>query len=168
MRGYRTKKISLPGGRVIEIVYFNEPNEAEAVEAATEAVERALETPGDEAPLDAAPADEPDADAPLPAPAPAPVPLHVCPACASDLVYPVEWEESSGTTWTVELRCPNCEWRHQGEFGDEELGHFDDVLNEGTETLLIALRDATRANMEAAVERMIDAIKLDLIEPMDF
>ena len=42
------------------------------------------------------------------------------------------------------------------------------ALNDGTETLLIALRDTTRANMEAAVERLIDAIKLDLIEPMDF
>ncbi|HSJ73072.1 MAG TPA: hypothetical protein VK904_02050 [Miltoncostaeaceae bacterium] len=152
MRGYRTKKISLPGGRVIEIVYFTEASDAEAVDAAAEAVQRALATPADEAAGAAAP----------------PPSLHVCPSCGSDLVYPVEWEESSGTSWTVERRCPNCEWRHVGEFGDEELGHFDDLLNEGTETLLIALRDTTRANMEAAVERMIDAIKLDLIEPMDF
>jgi hypothetical protein len=152
MRGYRTKKISLPGGRVIEIVYFSEPGEGEVADAAAEAVQRALEAPEDE-PADAA--------------AP-PQPLHVCLACASDLVYPVEWEESSGTSWQVERRCPNCEWRHVGEFGDEALGDFDDALNEGTETLLIALRDTTRANMEAAVELMIDAIKLDLIEPMDF
>ena len=152
MRGYRTKKISLPGGRVIEIVYFTEPGESEVAGLSAEAVQRALEAPEDEAADDAGPA-------PL---------LHTCPACTSDLVYPVEWEESSGTSWTVERRCPNCEWRHVGEFGDEELGQFDDALNEGTETLLIALRDTTRANMEAAVERMIDAIKLDLIEPMDF
>ena len=153
MRGYRTKKISLPGGRVIEIVFFTEPGEADAADTAAEAVQRALESPEGPAPAEEA--------------APPP-PLHVCPGCASDLVYPVEWEESSGTTWTVERRCPNCEWRHVGEFGDTELGRFDDLLNEGTETLLVALRDTTRANMEAAVERMIDAIKLDLIEPMDF
>jgi hypothetical protein len=153
MRGYRTKKISLPGGRMIEIVFFTEPGEAATVEA----VQRALETAEDEPS-----AVEPACDAPPPPP------LHVCPGCASDLVYPVEWEESSGTTWAVERRCPNCEWRHVGEYGDEELGRFDDLLNEGTETLLLALRDTTRANMEAAVERMIDAIKLDLIEPMDF
>jgi hypothetical protein len=159
MRGYRTKKISLPGGRVIEIVYFTEPSGAEAADAAAEAVQRALE-PG-EPPVDEAPGG-------APVESPSPLPLHVCPACASDLVYPVEWEESSGATWTVERRCPNCEWRHVGEFGDEELGRFDDLLNEGTETLLVALRNTTRANMEAAVERMIDAIKLDLIEPMDF
>ena len=40
-------------------------------------------------------------------------------------------------------------------------------IEEG-EVLLVTLRDTARANMEAAVERMIDAIKLDLIEPMDF
>ena len=68
----------------------------------------------------------------------------------------------------MERRCPNCEWRQVGEFGDEDLVGFDEALNDGTETLLIALRDTTRANMEAAVERLIDAIKLDLIEPMDF
>ena len=27
MKGYRTKKIALPGGRVIEIVYFSEPDD---------------------------------------------------------------------------------------------------------------------------------------------
>jgi hypothetical protein len=150
MRGYRTKVISLPGGRVIEIVYFSEEGEADAAEAAADAVRRALDDPAGEAAGCAAPA------------------LHVCPHCASGLVYPVEWEESSGASWKVERRCPNCEWREVAEFGDEELARFDDALNEGTETLLIALRDATRANMEAAVERMIDALKLDLIEPMDF
>ncbi|MEZ0283948.1 MAG: hypothetical protein ACAH79_01780, partial [Thermoleophilia bacterium] len=95
MRGYRTKKISLPGGRVIEIVYFNEPGESEVAGLSAEAVQRALEAPEDEAADDAGPAP----------------PLHTCPACTSDLVYPVEWEESSGTSWTVERRCPNCEWR---------------------------------------------------------
>jgi hypothetical protein len=150
MRGYRTKLISLPGGGVIEIVYFSEPGEADPAEGAAAAVKRALDAPAGEAAGGAAP------------------PLHVCLRCASDLVYPVEWVESSGTTWQVERRCPNCEWRDVGEFGDEALGRFDDALNDGTETLLIALRDATRANMEAAVARMIDALKLDLIEPMDF
>jgi hypothetical protein len=151
VRGYRTKKIALPGGRVIEIVYFAEPGEAEAAEAAA-AVRQALE---DEGALPAAAEKAPPA-------------LNVCPACDSDLVYPVSWEESSGSSWEVERRCPNCEWRHVGEFDDAQLAPFDEALNDGTETLLTALRDTTRANMEAAVERMIDAIKLDLIEPMDF
>jgi hypothetical protein len=148
MRGYRTKKISLPGGQVIEIVYFAEPGDT----GVDEAVQRALEAEG---------------EAPEPVPSDD-LPLHVCPECACDLVYPVSWEESSGATWTVERRCPNCEWHDTAEHGDDELSRFDDALNEGTEALLVMLRDTARANMEAAVERMIDAIKLDLIEPMDF
>jgi hypothetical protein len=153
VRGYRTKKISLPGGRVIEIVYFSDPPE-DAADAAAAVVRRAL-------------AETEDAEVAA-AGAGTPLPLHVCPSCSSDLVYPVAWEESSGSVWEVERRCPNCEWRQVGEFGDEDLVGFDEALNDGTETLLIALRDTTRANMEAAVERLIDAIKLDLIEPMDF
>jgi hypothetical protein len=153
VKGYRTRKISLPGGRVIEIVYFSEDAD-DSADAAADIVKRALE-------------DAEDAEV-VAGGAGSPPPLHVCPSCASDLVYPVAWEESSGSTWEVERRCPNCEWRHIGEFGDEQLASFDEALNDGTEILLIGLRDATRANMEASVERLIDAIKLDLIEPMDF
>ena len=153
MRGYRTKKISLPGGRVIEIVYFSDPSEPDAVDADTAAVQEMLARA--ERAVDVTDPGGPSS-------------LNLCPACASDLVYPLSWAESSGSTWTIERRCPNCEWRHAGEFGDEHLTHFDEALNEGTETLLVALRDTTRANMEAAAERFIDAIKLDLIEPMDF
>jgi hypothetical protein len=137
---------------VIEVVYFSEPGD-DAADA--DAVTRALEEEREDAEVVAGGAGTPP-------------PLHVCPSCASELVYPVAWEESSGSSWEVERRCPNCEWRHVGEFGDEELARFDEALNDGTETLLIGLRDTTRANMEAAVERLIDAIKLDLIEPMDF
>jgi hypothetical protein len=153
VRGYRTRKISLPGGRVIEIVYFSDPAE-DAADRAAAAVRRALEE-AEDAEVAAGGAGTP-------------LPLHVCPSCSSDLVYPVAWEESTRSGWEVERRCPNCEWRHVGEFGDGDLSRFDEVLNDGTETLLIALRDTTRANMEAAVERLIDAIRLDLIEPMDF
>jgi hypothetical protein len=151
MRGYRTKKISLPGGRVIEIVYFSDGgDDAGAADAEAAAIQRALEADAAAAERDGPPA------------------MHVCPSCDSELVYPVSWEESSGTSWHIERRCPNCEWRHVGDFDDDHLAAFDEALNEGTESLLITLRDTTRANMEAAVERMIDAIKLDLIEPMDF
>lgn len=154
MKGYRTKKIALPGGKVIEIVYFSEPAEAVAAESA------ALEADGgefeDELDVVLAEADEVPAD------------LHVCPSCESELVYPVSWEERSGDAWKIERRCPNCEWWHVGEFSQDEVEQFDDVLNDGTEGLLVSLRDFARANMEADVERLIDAIHRDRIEPMDF
>lgn len=144
MKGYRTKKIALPGGRVIEIVYFSDPD-PERRSDHTEAVAEA------------------GAYAPGPVHA-----LHVCEDCSSDLVYPVAWEERSDDTWYVERRCPNCEWDHEGEFHQSEVEIFDDVLNEGTESLLTTLREFARSNMEEDVERLISALKADLIEPMDF
>lgn len=139
MKGYRTKKIALPGGRVIEIVYFSDPEPDGACENGPEAH-----------------ASEPAMD------------LHVCEECSSHLVYPVSWEERANDAWYMERRCPNCEWRHSGEFPQSEVEVFDDVLNEGTEQLLTKLRTFARANMEEDVERLINALHENLIEPMDF
>lgn len=146
MKGYRTKKIALPGGRVIEIVYFSEPEG---------------DTP-DLLAKETAVAPDPEDDT---------VPhggLHVCEQCSSDLVYPVAWEERSGDRWRIERRCPNCEWRDTSEFHQNDVEVFDDILNEGTEDLLVTLRNFARSNMEEDIERLIEAIHLDLIEPMDF
>ena len=150
MKGYRTKKIALPGGRIIEIVYFSEPGDP--VAEATEAPEPLAERPRVD--LTTAAAEAPE--------------LHVCPSCESDLVYPVSWEEREDDSWSIERRCPNCEWRQVGRFSQDEVEVFDDALNDGTEDLLITLRNFARANMEADVERLIAAIHGDLIEPMDF
>jgi hypothetical protein len=141
MKGYRTKKIALPGGRVIEIVYFSDPDGDAGTGTGT---------------AEENPADEPG------------VHLHLCEGCGGELVYPVAWEERSGDRWRIERRCPNCEWRHVGEFPQVEVEVFDDVLNEGTEELLVALRNFSRANMEEDIERLITAIRGDLIQPMDF
>lgn len=140
MKGYRTKKISLPGGRVIEIVYFSDPEPADGTGSGT-------------------PAGEAEATVNR---------LHVCESCDGGLVYPVSWEERSGDRWRIERRCPNCEWRHEGEFHQDEVEVFDDVLNEGTEALLSSLRTFARSNMEEDVELLISALQRDLIEPMDF
>lgn len=150
MKGYRTKKIALPGGRVIEIVYFAEPD-------------------GDApSPTPSAPAATESVDDPLEVDRHDPMGLHVCPHCSSDLVYPVAWEERDGDRWRIERRCPNCEWRDVSEFHQSDVEIFDDVLNEGTEDLLVTLRNFARSNMEEDIERLIEAIHLDLIEPMDF
>ena len=150
MKGYRTKKIALPGGKVIEIVYFSEPDG----DAAAPGVE--LEIDEADPSLDGLSHEDLALD------------LHICPSCESDLVYPVSWEEHAGDSWRIERRCPNCEWRHAGEFSQDEVELFDDALNDGTEDLLVNLRNFARANMEADVEQLIDAIRLGRIEPMDF
>jgi hypothetical protein len=152
MKGYRTKRIVLPGGRVIEIVYFSDA-EAGAAEATPARAETAVRSPEPQT------AAGPVADT---------RPLHMCPACDGEMVYPVAWEERDDDHWRIERRCPNCEWRHIGEFDQTTVEAFDDVLNDGTEELLTTLRDFSRANMAADIERFIEAMHGDRIEPMDF
>lgn len=151
MKGYRTKKIALPGGRTIEIVYFYD--EHEDFEAAA---------PGGDQ-LTA----ERDAPATEPLAAPA-LGLHECPECSGDLVYPVKWEERGESDWYIERRCPSCEWRHEGEFSQDAVEEFDDILNDGTESLLTGLRNLSKSNMADDIERLITAINEDRILPMDF
>ena len=91
MKGYRTKKIALPGGRVIEIVYFSDGEDGDAAEALIQDVPG----PIDDLDLDL------DRDGELN--------LHICPDCESDLVYPTSWEEHAGDGWRIERRCPNCQ-----------------------------------------------------------
>lgn len=94
--------------------------------------------------------------------------LHICPECAGGLVYPVAWEQRRGQRWRIERRCPDCEWRGSGEHSLREVDAFDDVLNDGTEALLMTLRQETRANMEEDVHRLISALHADALLPMDF
>ena len=145
MKGYSTKRISLPGGRVIEIVFFADS-----------------ETSSQDDQFDLGEMDAADRIAATEAP------LNFCPSCHSDLVYPVAWEESASESWSIERRCPNCEWRGTGDFHQNQVENFDDALNDGTEDLLASLRQFSRANMEADVETMIRALDGGHIEPMDF
>jgi hypothetical protein len=94
--------------------------------------------------------------------------LHVCPECERDLVFPVEWEESSSTHWEVALRCPNCEWYHVAEYDQDTVDVFDEELDRGTEALVRDLRRLTRANMEEEIDRFAAALDADAIWPMDF
>ena len=130
--GQYVRRVVLPSGRAIEVVYF--------------------ETIG-----------------PEPAPAGAPLAdLHICPECGRDLVYPVEWEETSATHWEVLLRCPNCEWSVVGEYDQATVDRFDEELDLGTETLIGDLRRLQQANMEDEIHRFVRALDAGAILPEDF
>ncbi len=94
--------------------------------------------------------------------------IHVCPDCASELVYPVAWEEADRSRWEVSLRCPNCEWGVCGVFEEDVIQRFDETLDRGTEALVADLRQLTRANMEHDVERFISALGAGHVLPEDF
>jgi hypothetical protein len=97
-----------------------------------------------------------------------PTQLHVCSGCASELVYPISWEESGPSSWRVVLRCPECEQLREGVFSDEAVDAFDEHLDAGTDALAADLRRLTRANMADELARFAAAIHADAILPEDF
>jgi hypothetical protein len=94
--------------------------------------------------------------------------LHLCMACPSTLVFPVEWEEAGTTHWQVTLRCPNCEWSDTGIFAQDVVERFDEELDRGTEALVRDLKRLMTANMEAEIERFVTALAGDHVLPEDF
>ncbi len=94
--------------------------------------------------------------------------LHVCVACACELVYPVEWEEAGAEDWEVTVRCPDCERTGTGVYTQATVERFDDHLDRGTEAVVRDLRRLTHANMEQEIERFVEALEANLILPEDF
>ncbi len=94
--------------------------------------------------------------------------LHVCSACGSGLVYPMEWEEAGTSHWEVALRCPNCEWFATGVFEQEVVERFDEELDRGTEALVRDLKRLMHANMEDEIDRFVSALHAGHIVPDDF
>jgi hypothetical protein len=136
------KRVQLPSGKTIEVVYFRES-----------------------APLDEAPAVAPITDEPAAEPH---QDLHVCLECSSDLVYPVQWEESGSENWSVLLHCPNCDVYREGVFSQDTVGGFDEELDRGADTLARDYKRLMRANMSEEIERFVGALTAGAILPEDF
>ena len=94
--------------------------------------------------------------------------LHICGSCGSELVYPLDWEESGATHWEVALRCPNCEWTGTGVYPQETVERFDEELDRGTEALVRDLKQLMHANMEDEIDRFVRALDAGHIVPDDF
>lgn len=94
--------------------------------------------------------------------------MHVCPACSSQLVAPVAWEQAGPHEWAVTIQCPNCEWWDADVFDEVTVERFDEELDRGTEALVRDLLRLMRANMEDDVERFVNALRADAILPEDF
>jgi len=138
---HQLKRIVLPSGKTIEVVYFDHASFAASAETRGVPVER--------------PADE-DRE------------LHACLNCGSHLVYPVQWEEAGSRTWQVTLRCPECEWTEGGVFTQDQCDRFDDELEAGTEQLSRDYKRMVTANMSEEIDRFAGALEADAILPSDF
>jgi hypothetical protein len=141
------KRVVLPSGKTIEVVYFKETDVPQPVaEPSVEAVPAAPEHP----------------------PAEHDQELHVCGDCASELVYPVQWEESGPENWSVLLHCPNCDVYREGVFTQETVEGFDEELDRGADALARDYTRLMRANMAEEIERFVGALTSDAILPEDF
>lgn len=95
--------------------------------------------------------------------------LHVCPACASRLVQPARWEQTAERThWHLWRRCPECDWKGDGVYGEREIDAFDEELDLGTQALNDVLRELERESMRNVVESFAAALGADLITADDF
>jgi hypothetical protein len=94
--------------------------------------------------------------------------LHVCLACSSDLVYPVEAAEAAPEEWNVLLRCPNCDVYRNGIFSQHTVDALDCELDRGQETLAREYERWLRMNMAAEIERFVGALNAGAILPEDF
>ena len=133
------RRVVLPSGKTIEVVYF-EDQYAEGTTAAAPSL-----------PVEQQPGD-----------------LHVCISCDSELVYPIEWDEAGTTHWEVSLRCPNCEWTATGVYAQDTVERFDEELDRGTEALVRDLKRLMTANMEDEIERFVTALDQGHVLPEDF
>jgi hypothetical protein len=141
------KRVVLPSGKTIEVVYFKEADvPAGSAEPGGEGVPAA---PG-------LPSAEPHQD------------LHVCTECASEFVYPLQWEESGEENWSVLLHCPNCDVYREGVFSQQTVESFDEELDRGADALAREYKDLMRANMAEEIEVFVGALAVDAILPEDF
>jgi hypothetical protein len=94
--------------------------------------------------------------------------LHVCRACACELVQPTSWIEGPDERWELTLECPNCWWTADGVFSREQIHELEERLDDGLGEMLDDLKRLSHANMADQIERFVGALQTDLILPEDF
>jgi len=143
MGEYHVKRIVLPSGKTVEIVYYQADGGEPIITEAREV--------------------EPE-----PAPEPEVRRLELCNSCGGERVHPIDWHEVEDMRWEISLRCPDCEWAEVERFDQLEVERYDDILNDATDRLIEELDRITRENMTEAVERFRTALENDDILPFDF
>lgn len=160
-QAHHFKRVELPSGKTIEVLYFGESGETKP---SAPAPESAIATGTDPTATDAPPQQHTQ-DSSSAAPAEA---LHVCIECAGELVYPDDWEEAGHHAWRVTLVCPSCGHERRDVFPDDSVEALDEELDRGTDALARDYKALMRANMADEVERFVGALDAGAIQPMDF
>ncbi|HWX86941.1 MAG TPA: hypothetical protein VNX67_02080 [Solirubrobacteraceae bacterium] len=176
------RRVKLPGGRQIEVVYLDGAGESldcvagHVPRTGSDAqVELTTARASSDAPVepqvDRASSDTPTMARPWTGSSPSTAPgeaLHVCSRCAGGLVHPLDWVEESPGRWRILMRCPDCDALREGVFGQALVERLDEELDRATGALLSDLRQLTHANMVEEIGIFSRALELDLIGPSDF
>lgn len=94
--------------------------------------------------------------------------VHVCPMCGCDLVYPTDWTRLDGSLWRLSLRCPNCQLERDVALVREAVERFNRLLYHGAQVLAREAQELSRQHFEEEAEKLVAALRGDLILPMDF
>ena len=155
---FRIELFVFPDGTSVEMMVFDGPRPRRAAPAAKSA-------PAATAPLPCCAAPPPPAP---PAEEVEEVEAHKCPVCGGALVYPLDWDRSGAASWTLDLRCPDCETRREVTLGRASVESLNRELYFGAQALAREADQMTRRNFADEVDRIVAALERDLILPMDF
>jgi RNase P subunit RPR2 len=92
----------------------------------------------------------------------------VCSRCASDLLYPEDWERNRDGDWNVVMRCPDCEAHIRIVLGREAVEELNRTLYRHAQAFAREADHLSRRNFEEEAEKLVRALARDLILPMDF
>jgi len=96
------------------------------------------------------------------------VPEITCGSCGSDLVFPIDWENTSQTMWLVTLRCPECRAEYDEPMERWRVERFVAQLHTQKRALARELARFTLSSFVVEVERFVAALKAGHIQPDDF
>jgi hypothetical protein len=145
---YKIELFVFPDGTRIEMIVFGPASGRRPAPSASARTRKA-------------PAQTKSAPGPCSVPAPPPPEdsdAHRCPECRSPLVYPIDWDRSGPASWTLILRCPECETRREVLLGRASVEEFNRELYHGAQEIARAADLMTRSNFEEEVERIVVAL----------
>jgi hypothetical protein len=139
MAEFHVRRIQLPSGKVVDLVYLQAGWEQRAATGQADASARIRVRR-----------------------------IELCPQCGSDRVHPLDWREVENLRWELDVRCPDCRWTGGDIYEQPEVERYDDVLLAGAGDLTEELDRITRVNMAEHLERFRAALDADAITPFDF
>jgi hypothetical protein len=153
---YKIELFVFPDGSQVEMIVFDRARRlgGAAADAPPTAPAQTQTAPAPPCAAPPPPPDEPDVDR--------------CPVCNGTLVYPVDWDRSGPASWTLALRCPECETRREVTLDRSSVERLNRELYLGAQALARTADRMMRRNFEDEVERIVAALDHDLILPMDF